>query len=106
MSPRVFAVLVTALVEAPIVAAFYPARRLRMAVVAGAATTTTNLAMNILLPHWVQSSTAFLLVGEGASFAAEALVYLAVARPVDAARAIAASAFANAASFFVGYVLF
>jgi hypothetical protein len=105
MSPRLFAVLLSVAVEAPIVAAFYPRRRLRMATVAAVATSATNVAMNLLLPHWESSAAAFLFLGEGASFAVEAIVYALGARPLDLPRALAASAFANATSFAFGAFL-
>jgi len=106
MTSVAFAAVVTTIVEPPIVAVFYRRRRvLRALLVAAAATLATNLWMNAVLPHWVSSETAFLFVGEGAAFVVEAIVYSLALRPLDVPRAVAASAFANGASFAIGLVL-
>jgi peptidoglycan biosynthesis protein MviN/MurJ (putative lipid II flippase) len=102
LSPRVYAALLSVAVESPIVAAFYRGQRLRMAIVCAVTTTVTNLAMNLVLVRHVSSASAFLAIGEGGAFVVEAFVYALVARPRDFPRAIAASAFANAASFALG----
>jgi hypothetical protein len=105
LPPFIFAWLVTVLIEAPIVAAFYPRRRLRMALVAAIATSATNLAMNLFLPRWVGVGTAFLVLGEGGALLTEAAVYTLMGHPIDHPRALAAAGLANASSFAVGFVL-
>jgi hypothetical protein len=97
--------LLTVAVEVPSVAAAYPGQRIRMAVACALGTSATNLAMNGLLPRLLGSGAAFLVAGELGSLLAEALLYALVSRPRDPARALAASALANAASFAAGLVL-
>jgi len=65
-------------------------------------------ALHFLLPRLIsmQQVGVFILVGEGAVFVLEALVYLLVVRPRTAALAVAAAAGANAASYLVGLLLF
>jgi hypothetical protein len=98
--------LITLAVEVPCVAALYPGQRARLAVVAALATSATNLPMNLLLPRWLGTGSAFLVTGELAALVLEAATYFFVARPRDLARAATASALANGLSFTAGLVLF
>ena len=97
MAGVMFALAITAAVEPPIVAAVFPQRRLRMALVALVTTAVTNVAMNLWLARVFTSPNKFVVVGELGAFLVEAAVYYAVSR--DLQRAFCASAFANAASF-------
>jgi hypothetical protein len=97
------ALLVTILVEAPLVGLVY--RRLAMALVCAVTTGVTNLVMNRFLFRAVRSAEQYILIGELGAVLIEALVYFLVARKHGAARAIAASALANSASFVAGWWL-
>ena len=105
MNARLFAALLTATVETPIVAAFYSTQAWRMAATCLVATLGTNVAMNAWLPRYTSSYLEWLVVGEALAFGLEALAYAAVARPRDFTRAIAASATANAASLGAGVLV-
>ncbi len=105
MSGLAAAWLLTVAVEVPCVAAMFPGQRVRMAVACALGTSVTNLAMNALLPMALGTGAAFLVAGELGSVLAEALLYAAVGRPPDLARALAASALANGASFAAGLLL-
>lgn len=105
LPPFIFAWLVTVIIEAPIVAAFYSRRRLRMGLVAAATTSATNLFMNLFLPRWVGVGMAFIILGEGGALLVEAVVYSLMSQSNDHARALAASGLANASSFAIGLVL-
>lgn len=92
MSGATHALVVTLVVEVPIVFAFY--RTAKSIGVAFAINVLTNSLLNRV---WlVHGSTFELVTGELASFAVEAFVY---ARVLGRERAIAASATANLASF-------
>jgi hypothetical protein len=106
MPPAVAAWLLTLAVEAPCVAALFPGQRARLALACAFGTSATNLAMNLLLPRWLGTGAAFLVVGELGSLALEALVYAAASRPRDPTRALTASALANGLSFAVGLAAF
>lgn len=101
---------ITLAIEVPIVAAFYPGRRLRMAVAAVIANAVTNLTLNgvLLFGHWPYERT--LLTGEAMALVFEAVVYAMVSGTLgpgrDWPRALAASGAANLASFAAGLVLF
>ena len=100
------ALLVTLVVEVPIVAAFYAGHRLRMALACAGATTVTNLALNLVLSRTSLPYEATLVTGETVALVFEMLVYVWVAPSQQWARALAASAAANFASFAVGLLLF
>ncbi len=94
---------VTLAVEVPIVAAFFPGRRRRMALVCAIATTATHLVLHFVLPRFLPPGTA-LLAGEALATVAEAAAYAIVSR--DLGRSLVASAVANAASYALGLILF
>ena len=100
------ALAITLVAETPIVAAFYPGHRLRMALACAVATTATNLALNFTLLHARLPYDPTLLVGETGALVFEAVVYALLAPRRDWPRAIAASAAANFASFALGLILF
>ena len=109
--PRVIviALLVTLLVEVPIVAAFYPRQRRRMAITCAIATIAASLVVNAALGVVASRIGAPLHVsiaaGQLAAMLLEALAYYAVARPRDLRRALAAAASANIASYAAGLFL-
>jgi hypothetical protein len=105
MPPFVLAWAITVAVESPIVAAFYPRRRVAMAATCAIVTSVTNLAMNVILPRWLGTGAAWLLAGEIGALLIEAAAYAIVAKPRDVGRALAASAVANGASYGVGLLL-
>jgi len=106
IAPLVEAWFVTLLAEVPCVAACYRGQHARMALTCALGTSFTNLAMNGLLPRWLGTGSTWLVTGEVAALALEGLLYLAVGRPRDPARAFIASAVANAASLGAGLLLF
>ncbi|MFO0584701.1 MAG: hypothetical protein U0229_20710 [Anaeromyxobacter sp.] len=93
------ALALTLAVEVPIVAAFFPGRRLAMAALAAAATTATHLFMNFVLPGLLPPG-AWLLTGEAVATVAEAAAYALATRNLP--RALVASGLANLASFLAG----
>jgi hypothetical protein len=97
------ALLVTILVEAPLVGLVY--RRLSMALVCAVTTGVTNFVMNRFLFRALRSAEQYVLIGELGAVVVEALIYFLVAREQGAARAIDASALANSASFVAGWWL-
>lgn len=90
-------------VEVPIVAAFFPGRRRRLALACAFATTATHLVLHFVLPRLLPPGTA-LVTGEAFATAAEALAYAAASG--QPGRALVASAVANSASYGVGLLLF
>jgi hypothetical protein len=104
------ALTITLVLEVPIVAAFYPAHRLRMAVAAALANATTNLTLNVVLVYVGLAYHLTLLAGEAGALVFEMIVYAMVAPKVgkgrDWWRALAASGAANFASFAAGLLLF
>ena len=94
--------MLTVIIEVPCVGLMYPQKRARMMLTCAVITSATNLAMNIWLPRWLGSGATFLIVGETAALALEALTYWLISKPHELARAVAASAFANALSFASG----
>ncbi|MBX3229052.1 MAG: hypothetical protein KIT84_01840 [Labilithrix sp.] len=106
MSGATAALLVTLVVEAPIVIAFHPRVRGRAAVLALVANAVTNTLLNRVWLDILPWPAVALVSGEALSFAAEAFVYARLLDPRgDGGRAIAASAAANLASFLAGPVL-
>lgn len=99
------ALLVTLLVEIPIVAAFYPGQRTRMAIACAFATIFASLAVNALLRHVTSRIDAYVAIGQVAAMILEALVYFFVAHPRDLRRAFTAAAAANIASYAAGLLL-
>jgi len=98
------ALVVTLVLEVPLVAAFYPGQRKRMAVVALVANVCTNLTLNVLLPAVPPLRGYHVLVGEILAVLVEWAAYAAASRPRDAGRALAVSGLANALSYGVGPV--
>jgi hypothetical protein len=104
------ALAITLVLEVPIVAAFYPGHRLRMAMAAVMANVTTNLTLNVALVYAGLSYHPALLTGEAGALGFEMIVYAMVAPRIgkrhDWWRALAASGAANFASFGAGLLLF
>ncbi len=98
------ALAVTLAVEVPLVAAFYPGRRRRMALLCAAATTLTHLLLHFAFPAVLPRGSSPLLVGEAFATVAEAVVYTVAVR--EPGRALVASALANSCSFGAGLLLF
>jgi hypothetical protein len=98
------ALVVTLVIEVPIVAALFPRQRSRMAAIALVANTVTNLTLNVGLPHVGVHGTPRILVGESAALVVEALAYALLSRPREVGRAIIASAIGNGLSFTLGGV--
>jgi hypothetical protein len=98
------ALVVTLVLEVPLVAAFYPRQRARMALVALAANVCTNLTLNVILPGISPLRGHHVLVGEILAVLVEWAAYAAASRPPDVGRALAVSGLANALSYAVGPV--
>ncbi len=94
----------TLVVEVPVVAAFFPGRRLRMALVCAGATTATHLLLVFGFPRLLPRTVSPLVFGEIFATVAEAAAYAAVSRLPG--RALVASAVANTCSFGLGLLLF
>jgi hypothetical protein len=102
------ALAVTLIVEMPIVAAFYPGQRIRMALACAIATTATTLALNVALARAHLAWGEALVSGESIALVIEAAVYAYVAQRGERgwSRALAASAAANLASYGAGRLFF
>jgi hypothetical protein len=98
------ALVVTLVIEVPIVAAFFPRERVRMALVAAVANTATNLTLNLVLARMVVLGGHRMLIGEGLALFGEAAAYGAFSRTQDLARGVVASGVSNALSFAAGFV--
>lgn len=105
MSSWLIPLIITLLVEVPIVAVMFPGQRARMALTCAVATTLTNVAMNTVWAAHAGSYDIYLLGGETGALVLEALAYVLMSRPRQWARSLAASGAANAASFAAGLVL-
>ncbi len=99
------ALVVTIVIEVPIVFALFPRQRLRMAAIALVANTATNLTLNVGLPRMGVHGMPRILVGESAALVLEALAYAVLSRPREVGRAIIASAVGNGLSFTLGSAL-
>ncbi|HEU4382083.1 MAG TPA: hypothetical protein VFR85_01170 [Anaeromyxobacteraceae bacterium] len=86
-------------VEVPIIAAFFPGRRLQLALTCAAVNGLTYLVLHWVLGllHW---GSLPILVGEALATLAEAVAYAVASR--QPGRSFVASAVANLASFVVG----
>jgi hypothetical protein len=108
-SSILLALLITVVIEVPIVALVYRgvdhSSALRMALVCLVTTSATNFAMNAGLPRLIHDYRTFILLGELCALVLEATVYTLTSRPRDLARACVASGLANAASFAAGFLL-
>lgn len=93
----------TLAIEVPVVAALYPGRRRRLALVAVPANVVTHLALHFIFPRLLAPGAPALFLGEAFATLAEAAVYAVAGR--DLGRALVASALANAASFGAGVLL-
>lgn len=93
----------TLAVEVPVVAAFFPGRRLRLAAVCATATTVTHLLLHFGFPALLPRAVSALWFGEAFATLAEAGAYWLAAR--QPGRALAASAVANSLSFVAGVAL-
>lgn len=98
------ALAVTLAVEVPVVAAFYPGRRRRMALVSAAANLATHLLLHFAFPFLLPRGVSPLLPGEAFATLAEAGAYAIWAG--QPGRALVASAVANSLSFGAGLILF
>jgi hypothetical protein len=98
------ALAITLVVEVPIVAALFPGRRRRMALVCAVATTVTHILLHFVFPRVLPRGISPLVFGEVFATLAEAAAYLAASR--EPGRALTASALANLCSFAVGLFLF
>jgi hypothetical protein len=97
------ALAITIGIEVPIVAAFFPGRRRRMALVCALATAATHLALHLLFLRFLPPGLG-LVCGEAFATLAEAAAYAAAARG-DAGRTLVASAVANATSYGLGSLI-
>ena len=95
---------ITLAVEIPVVAAFFPGRRRRMALACAVATTVTHVLLYFVFPVFILRRDLSLLVGEAVATLAEAGAYYAVGR--EPGRALVAAAVANTCSFAIGVVIF
>jgi hypothetical protein len=102
MSGVCAALVVTLLLEVPLVALLYPGQRSRLAMVALVANTLTNLTLNVVLPGVPLLRGNHVIVGEILAVVLEALAYVAASRPREVGRALAVSGLANALSFGTG----
>ena len=97
------ALIVTLLIEVPIVVAFFPRKWKRLGLVALGANALTNVVLNVGLPALGVRGTPRILVGEAFALVFEAAAY-AIASGARARSAIA-SGVSNIASFTLGGVL-
>jgi hypothetical protein len=93
----------TLVVEVPVVAALFPARRWRMALVCACATTATHLLLVFGFPRLLPPGAPALLAGELFATLGEAGAYWLASR--QPGRALVASALANGLSFGAGMAL-
>jgi hypothetical protein len=102
------ALAITLLVEVPVVAAFYPSQRVRMAVVAVVTIAAASVALDVVLARVTLRRDVAITVGQGVAFAIESAVYASAARGRERGwpRALAASAAANLASYLVELLFF
>ena len=96
------ALLVTLLVEVPIVVGFHPRMRTRAAGIALVCNVVTNTLLNRVWLAWLPYPGLALVTGEMLSFGVESLVY---GRLLRSDRAVLVSAIANLASFLLGPLL-
>src|SRR5512142_1725984 len=104
VSAYLVALGITLVLEVPIVAALYPGRRARLALVCAVATTATHLLLHFGFPRLLPRGSPVLLAGEAFATLSEAAVYAVFGRELG--RALVASGLANAASFGAGLILF
>ena len=102
MRDALVALLVTLVLEVPLVALLFPGQRARLAVVALVANAFTNLTLNVVLPAVPLLRGNHVLVGEILAVVVEALAYAAASRPRDVGRAFAVAGLTNALSFGAG----
>ena len=102
MTGALAALVVTLLLELPIVAAAYPGQRVRLTAVALVANTFTNLTLNVLLPRWPLVRGHYILVGEILAVVMEAAALAVASRPRDTGRALVVSGLGNALSYGAG----
>jgi hypothetical protein len=104
----VLALLVTLVVEVPIVSAFYPDERARMGLVCVVVTSVVMVVVDLALSAAHLSRAATLVAGQAIALVLDAAAYAHAARGRERgwSRALAASAAGNLASYFVGALLF
>ena len=105
LSEAFLPLLITLVVEAPIVALVFRRQQLRMGAICLVTTGLTNLVMNTAVRSWASSYDQYILIGELGALVVEALVYALTSNPRDVARAFLASALANTASYAAGMVI-
>jgi hypothetical protein len=98
------ALAITVVVETPIVAAFFPGRRLRLALTCVVATTATHVLLHFVFPRLLPAGISPLVFGEAFATLAEAAAYAVVS--MELGKSLVASALANSASFAVGLLVF
>ena len=103
-APWAIALAITLGIELPLVALLFPGQRLKMAAVALAANTITNLTLNLALPRVELLHGWHVLVGEAFALVAETAAYVWASRPRDFARSLLASSLGNALSFAAGLI--
>lgn len=96
------ALIVTLLLEVPLVVLCYPGQRRRMAVVAIVANILSNLALNLVFPQLRFLGSHSLFVGEIFAVVAEAVAYASAGRPPALGRALTVSGAANLLSYRFG----
>jgi len=99
------ALVVTLLIEVPVVALGFPNQRRRMVLVALVANTLTNLTLNLVLPSIRAIRGHHVLVGEALALVVETLAYAIAGRPGALGRALVVSGVANALSYELGGVV-
>ena len=102
LTAALHALVVTIIIEVPIVALVFRDQMKRMALVCLLTTGVTNFFMNTVLHGLVPSYDHFVLIGELGAVVIEAAVYAIASKPRDLARALIASALANGASYWFG----
>jgi hypothetical protein len=99
------ALAVTIISETAVVVLLYPSARWRAGACCVLATTVTHIAMHHLLPRWVSSYAAWLVIGETGALAFEAAAYWVCLPRFGLPRAVVASALANLTSYTIGVVV-
>lgn len=103
--------LLTLLLEVPLVALLYPGLRRRMALTCALATAATFLLMTLALPLVLGGYSAVVITGEVLALLLEAAAYALASRgrlppgPGWIGRALIASSLANALSFSTGLLI-
>lgn len=105
LSGYLLALAVTIVSETAVVVLLYPSARWRAGTCCVVANAVTHIAMHHLLPRWVSSYAAWLVIGETGALAVEAASYWVCLSRFGLARAVVASALANLTSYAIGVAL-